>query len=541
VDPIWIAVAFVFGFLAKQVSLPPLVGFLLAGFVLKVFGVEGGETLQQIADLGVTLLLFSIGLKLDVKGLLKPEVWGTASLHLVFTVVVFGGAFYGLSFAGVSLFAGLDLTTAAMIAFALSFSSTVFAVKALEERGEIPSIHGRVAIGILIVQDIAAVVFLTLSTGKIPSLWAFALFGLIFLRPLFYLVMDRCGHGELLPLFGLFAALVLGAGLFQLVGLKPDLGALILGVLLSGHAKSGEVSNALFAFKDIFLVGFFLTIGLAGVPTFESFSVALLLVAVVPLKAALFLVLLMKFRLRARSSLLGTLALATYSEFGLIVGAVGYANGWIAVEWIVVMAIALSITLVAGAPLNAAAFSIYERFHDALVRYQSPRRLRSDVVPDPDNARIAVIGMGRVGSGVYSYLREHYGDIVMGIENDRVKAEEHQKAGRHVVLGDASDYDFWERIHEAALRTGHSQIEMIFLAMPLHSLNIYAARQIHARGIECLTAAVAKYPDDAKELSEEGVDLVFNLYSEAGSGFAAHACEIFAERMDALRPAGTSE
>lgn len=169
-DPIWIAVAFVFGFLAKQVSLPPLVGFLLAEFVLKFFGIEGGETLQQIADLGVTLLLFSIGLKLDVKGLLKPEVWGTASLHLVITVVVFGGAFYGLSLAGVSLFAGLDLATAAMIAFALSFSSTVFAVKVLEERGEMPSIHGRVSIGILIVQDIAAVVFLTLSTGKIPSL-----------------------------------------------------------------------------------------------------------------------------------------------------------------------------------------------------------------------------------------------------------------------------------------------------------------------------------------------------------------------------------
>lgn len=205
------------------------------------------------------------------------------------------------------------------------------------------------------------------------------------------------------------------------------------------------------------------------------------------------------------------------------------------------MAIALSITLVAGAPLNAAAFSIYERFHDTLVRYQTPRRLRADVVPDPGTARIGVIGMGRVGSGVYSYLQEHYGDIVMGLENDRVKVEEHQKAGRHVVLADASDYDFWERIHEAALRTGRSQIEIIFLAMPVHSLNIYAARQIRARGIECLTAAVAKYPDEAKELSEEGVDLVFNLYSEAGSGFAAHACKTFADKMDALRTAETSE
>ena len=351
-DPLLIAVAFVLGFLARQVSLPALVGFLVAGFVLKALGAEGGETLQQIADLGVTLLLFSIGLKLDIKGLLKPEVWGTASVHLLITLVVFGGALYGLSLAGFSLFAGLDLGTAAIIAFALSFSSTVFAVKILEERGEMPSLHGRVAIGILIVQDIIAVVFLTLSTGEIPSLWAFALFGLIFLRPLLFMVMDRCGHGELMPLFGLFAALVLGAGLFHLVGLKPDLGALILGVLLSGHAKAAEVSNSLFALKDVFLVGFFLSIGLSGVPNLESFGVALLLVAAVPLKAALFIWLLLKFRLRARSSLLSSLCLAPYSEFGLIVGAVAVANGWIANEWVVVMAIALSVTLILAAPLN---------------------------------------------------------------------------------------------------------------------------------------------------------------------------------------------
>ena len=236
----FLAIAFVLGFAARQVGLPPLVGFLAAGFTLNGLGFESGPLLVQFADLGVTLLLFWIGLKLKIETLLKPEVWAGASFHMAVTVVVFGLAIFALSTAGVHLFAGLTLATSALIAFALSFSSTVFAIKALEEKGEMQSLHGRVAIGILIMQDIIAVVFITVSTGKIPSVWALALFGLVLLRPLVFRIMDRCGHGELIPLFGLFAALVLGAEAFDLVGLKADLGALILGVLLAKHRRAGE-------------------------------------------------------------------------------------------------------------------------------------------------------------------------------------------------------------------------------------------------------------------------------------------------------------
>ena len=78
-DPLLISVAFVLGYLVRQIGLPPMVGFLAAGFVLNALGFEGGEALQTFADLGVTLLLFSIGLKLDLKSLAKPEVTCTGS------------------------------------------------------------------------------------------------------------------------------------------------------------------------------------------------------------------------------------------------------------------------------------------------------------------------------------------------------------------------------------------------------------------------------------------------------------------------------
>ena len=135
-------------------------------------------------------------------------------------------------------------------------------------------------------QDILAVVFLTLSAEESPSLWVFALVGLVAVRPLLFVVLSRAGHGELLILLGWLLPLV-GAALFGAVGLKPDLGALVLGMLLAGHEKASELSKALLSFKELFLVAFFLTIGLSATLTVEALLIAVLLVLGLPFKVAL--------------------------------------------------------------------------------------------------------------------------------------------------------------------------------------------------------------------------------------------------------------
>ncbi|UCH28659.1 MAG: cation:proton antiporter, partial [Myxococcales bacterium] len=131
--PVMVGVAFVFGISARFVGLPPLVGFLIAGFALNAAGLESTPMLQRIADAGVTLLLFTIGLKLRVRTLLRPTVWGGATLHMAVFLGLFGVLFYTLGF---GILSELDLQTAMLIAFALSFSSTVFAVKAFEAQGQ---------------------------------------------------------------------------------------------------------------------------------------------------------------------------------------------------------------------------------------------------------------------------------------------------------------------------------------------------------------------------------------------------------------------
>ncbi|MEN8801974.1 MAG: cation:proton antiporter, partial [Thiogranum sp.] len=262
-DIIAIAIAFILGFGVRFVGLPPLVGYLIAGFSLYAAGMRPSVTLLEFSEMGVTLLLFSIGLKLRLGSLLMPQIWGVASLHMALTVALSALFLYALGIAGLSLFAGLDLQLLILIAFALSFSSTVFAVKVLEGKGEMGPFYGRIAIGILIMQDIAAVIFLAVSTGKIPSPWALLLFALIPLKPVLHKMLEKSGHGELQVLFGLTLALG-GAQVFEIAGVKGDLGALILGILLASHVRASELARQLLGFKDLFLVGFFLNIGLSG-------------------------------------------------------------------------------------------------------------------------------------------------------------------------------------------------------------------------------------------------------------------------------------
>ena len=219
----WIGPALVSGLLAVRFGLPPLVGYLIAGFVLNALGFNDYHKLAAIGELGVTLLLFTIGLKLDVRSLLRPVIWAGTTLHMLAVIAVFGAGIYWLSLTGLAIFADVDFRIALLIGFALSFSSTVFAVKVLEEKGEYTSKYGQLAIGVLIMQDIFAVVFLAVSAGKIPSPWALALFALIPLRGVLMNLLNRAGHSELQILFGLALAFG-GWTLFSLLDVKGDLG-----------------------------------------------------------------------------------------------------------------------------------------------------------------------------------------------------------------------------------------------------------------------------------------------------------------------------
>jgi glutathione-regulated potassium-efflux system ancillary protein KefC len=509
-DPIIIMAALACGMGSRALGLPALVGYLAAGFVLHEAGVAGGPLLDTLAHMGITLLLFSIGLKLQPRGLLEPQVWGTTLLHMLatqilcFAVIVLAGYWWP------SL--ALDSKTALILAFALTFSSTVFVIQVMQERGEMASRHAAIAIGVLIIQDIVAVLFLAISAGKVPELSALWLLLLIPARGPIIRLLSIAGHGELFTLAG-FALAILGAQAFDAVGIKGDLGALLLGALLAGDRKAKELARNLLYFKDLFLVGFFLSIGLAGWPEPQLIAFAVVIGLLALLKPLLYFPLYTVFHTSSRTALLAAISLANHSEFGLIVIAVAAGVGWIDPGWSSAMSIAVAVSFLAAAPLNRSSHNLYDRWRSRLLAFET-RRLR-DTIPDTRDVRVLILGMGRVGTGAYDTLAARYDGHVMGIDENESKLEEHRAHNRRVASADASDPDFWHRV---AL----DRIDLVMLALTNHQENLLVTRLLHRLGYKGKIAAVVRFDEEAAELEANGIS-AFNLYARAGAGFASMA------------------
>ncbi len=503
-EAIWIGIAFVCGLAARQMGLPTLVGYLLAGVALSLYGIESGDVLKEVAHIGVLLLLFSVGLKLKVKSLFRPEVIAGSLLHMLISTALIGAVMIWVFQLGQGM--------GALIAVSLAFSSTVVAAKVLESKRELRAFHGRVAIGILVVQDLVAVALLSTLGGEAPSVWAFGLFALPLLRPLVFKLQDYSGHGELLVLFGMLLAVVLGGAGFEALGLSGELGALLMGAMIAEHPKSSELSVSLWSLKEMLLVGFFLQIGMAGIPNLEQIMLALMLVLLLPLKAALFFFLLMLFKLRSRSAFLASLSLATYSEFGLIVANMAVDGGMMSNDWLIVIAVAVIFSFIISAPLNHFAHGLYERWEKRLKYFE-----HDEVHPDDEpislgNSRVLVMGMGRVGTGAYDYFAKK-GARVIGMDSDMMRVEKLRESKRRVLYADAEDPQLWANLHLEG-------VEAVVLCMPDPEANHIAVRQLRKINYPGMVTAAATYPEQVAMFEGAGASLAYDYYSRAGHGYA---------------------
>ena len=229
----------------------------------------------------------------------------------------------------------------------------------------------------------------------------------------------------------------------------------------------------------------------------------------------LFYYLLTRFRLRARTAFLGTLALATYSEFALIVCAESARVGWITQEWLVLIAVAVAISFTLTSYLNAHAHAYFLRFENILTGTESSTRLPGDEPPQFGDAEVVVIGMGRVGRGAYDALvREHHAKVC-GVEVDVDRAAQLREQGVQAICGDAEDPYFWRCLPCA-------QVKLVMLALPTQEDVLLALSLLRGVGYEGLIGAIAKHEDDRLDLEAAGAHAAFNYYAEVGNGFASH-------------------
>lgn len=520
-EPLVLAIAFGAGLCFRHLGFPPLLGYLLAGFFAHWMGWGEGAALAPIADAGILLLLFAIGLKLNPQDLVPRYVWGSALAHMLIAVPLTTAVIYIVG----ALYSPLSFTNPVApwtLAFALSFSSTVLAIKLFEERGETASFYASIAIGVLVVQDVLAVIYLVASSGKLPSVWALGLLLLPFLRPGLRWLFSHVGHGELLLLSGVLFTFG-AAEVFELVKLKGGLGALVIGMLIAqAHkAKAKELYDQLSGLKNLLLIGFFLQIGYYGIPELPLVYVALALTLLIVLRPFIYFSLSVIMGLRSRTSWFTALSLFSYSEFGLIVAAIAQQNGILGEQWLTTLALAMALSYLIAIPMNRKAHELFIRYADQLTKHEKPERLPEEVIGSLNGATVGILGMGRVGRGAFEALREAGYDKVTGVEENYQRAQQLTESGMPCVHGDASDRDFWEQ-------TGLTQCQLIMVSLSNHRENVRVAELAQKLDFSNTLAVATRFVDEKDELEALGC-ITFYRYQDVGEDFARFTLQNIAE------------
>jgi len=503
-EVVCLSVALMFGLGVRYIGLPPLVGFLGAGFAINYFGDTIGipksmvDVLQHLAHLGVLMLLFTVGLKLKFKQVFKSEVVGGALVHFAVVVCSFAPLVY--------FFFERDLNTAVLIAISLAFSSTVLAAKLLETKRELSLFHGRTTIGILVIQDLIALGVLAIWSGKIPNIWALSLLALPLLRMAMFKLIDMVGHGELLVLTSMIFAIVIGGSGFEAMGLSSEIGALLMGALLANHDRASEISQSLLSVKELFLVCFFLGIGMSGLPTWNAVIFAAVFAVLLPLKTILFFFVLVRFKLRSRTAFLSALSLSSYSEFGLIVAAA------VLPQYVVPIALCMTFSYIISAPLNRFAHDLFQKWECPLNKFQLDSVHPDEQPKDLGDAEILIFGMGRTGSAAYRFM-ESEGLSTVGLDADMYKTDWHATQGRNVLFADAEDSNFWRGIDL-------TKIKATILAMDDIEAKTIAARMLKKYGFQGPIISHALHEDHQLRIREAGASHTYLTMSQAGIGLA---------------------
>src|SRR6056297_522906 len=501
-DIIWIGFAFLFGFAASRIHLPPLVGYLSAGLILAYFGYESSEMLYEISHLGVLFLLFTVGLHIRLKNILRYDILGIGLAHLSISTAIF---------TPITLFFGYGLEAAIIISITLGFSSTVLTAKNLERRNELGALYGRAAIGILIIQDLVAISIIAYTGGGMPSIWGLSILALPIFRPLLIRLLGLINEDEVWMLFGLVLALG-GASLFEYFNLSGELGALAAGMLLASDERADKIGDKMWGIKEAFLVGFFLDVGLTGLPSVSDLALIGILLLLLPLKTILFYLLFMFFKLRARTGYLASLSLTAYSEFTLIAGAVAVSGGFLPPDTIVLLGVLTTISYAINAPLTSFEERIWKRLHDQLIRFEREGRHPEHQAMSLGSAEFLIVGMGNAGRAAYDKLKTDNQPVVgMDIDPDRI--QRNLESGRRVIYGDIQDSDLW-------IDLDMSNIKSVMIAMGNQTVKENATKTLRAAGFDGLIYVLTMREEEAEIMQKAGASAVSIPIKEAGERLA---------------------
>ncbi|MDA0703981.1 MAG: cation:proton antiporter [Proteobacteria bacterium] len=545
--------AFCAGFVARKMKISPLVGYLMAGIAIGPFTpgfVADLDLAAQLAELGVILLMFGVGLHISFADLLavRAIAFFGACAQMVVTVAASAGFF---------LLLGWSLESGLLLGLALSVASTVVLLRLLEERGELDTIGGRIAVAWLIVQDIAMVLVLVLlpvfaeiadaAPGTDVSSDAGAELALTILLTLAKLAafialmlvvgrraapwllrhVARTGSRELFTLAVLASALGIAYGSAELFGASFALGAFFAGVVLSESDFSHQAAANSLPFRDAFAVLFFVSVGMLFDPTVlvERPLVILAVLAIIILvKSVPAMVLLIAFRYPAGAALTVTTGLAQIGEFSFILVGMGVALGMIPPEGrdLVLAGALLSITINPALLALKAPAARWMHSHPRLIAaFKRSGDHLTELAPTHGDSRheghIILVGYGRVGNAVGDILAEHGLPFVV-VELNRRVVETIRGRGIQAIYGDAGA----PGVLTAAL-VEHARLLIVASPDALHTREIFRS----ARAANPLIEGIARSHSDRERavLEEAGVNRAIVGERELAAGIARYALQ----------------
>ena len=512
------------GALGVRLRQPLIVSFLAVGILVgpSVLGwVSANDQVDLLAKLGITLLLFVVGLKLDLHIIrtMGPVALATGLGQVFFTSVI--GYLIALAF-------GMTPIASLYVAVALTFSSTIIIVKLLSDKREVDTLHGRIALGFLIVQDLVVVlVMIGLNAVGKTSEFAFtqAMFVILvkgggfivviglatrYLLPRLLHLLSR--SQELLVLFGIAWAVSLATAGAAL-GFSKEVGAFVAGVSLASTPYRDALGARLVSLRDFLLLFFFidlgarLDLGLLGAKLLESIVLSLFVLIGNPL---IVMVIMGVLGYRKRTGFLAGLTVAQISEFSLILGALGMSLGHIDREITGLITLVGLITISASTYMIIYSHPLYERLAPWLKLFErrTPYRERGPgAVPEDGVTDIILFGMGRYGTGIAQALRAR-GCRVMSVDYNPELVRSGDAMGYPVRYGDAEDPEFIASLPLAGVQWVVSTARERHVNQSLiHSLrsSSYAGR----------IAVTAHGAGEVARLEQVGADLVLVPYADA--------------------------
>ena len=522
------------GWLKQPLILAYIVMGVAAGPAL-VGWAAPAEALELLAEFGVTMLLFAVGLKLDPRLVrhLGPVALATGLGQLGFTIVI-GYA--------ICVALGYDWVSALYIAIALTFSSTIIIVKLLSDKREIDSLHGRVAMGFLIVQDIAVVIALMIlgslrespeasvaqlaliTAAKLAGAAAVVWIALRFVVP--QLARRAARSGELLLLASIAWGVLAAAG-GELAGFSKEVGAFLAGFTLAATPFRDAVAGRMASVRDFLLLFFFIELGLrleVGAIGGELLPAAILSAFVLIGNPLIVMAIMGYMGFRARTGLLAGLTVAQISEFSIVFVAMGVTLGHVG-------GAALAVTTTVGiATIAASTYMILysERLYEWLkpllgvFERQVPyREVRGALAPhDEMRPEVVVFGMGRYGRRLAEQLHRE-GHRVLGVDFDPELVRGAAHATVPVRFGDATDPALIDDLPVASARWA-----VVTLPDPEVALALVAALRAHRFGGRI--ALAARSGEDMRRLAHIHPDLLLRPFQDA----ADHAARALAGSME---------